>query len=197
LNAHIVESVQLWVQRLVVDMNLCPFAKRELVQNRVRFVVADARTQEQLLLALQSELERLECDSSIETTLLIHPDVLQHFDDYNQFLDVADNLLADMQLDGVYQIASFHPDYRFAGTAPDDAENYTNRSPFPLLHLLREDSLERAIASYPDVDGIPERNIALMNATGKQRLQSILESCLIDTDIRLRPHALPVQRECP
>jgi len=178
-------------------MNLCPFAKRELVQNRVRFVVADARTQEQLLLALQSELERLECDSSIETTLLIHPDVLQHFDDYNQFLDVADNLLADMQLDGVYQIASFHPDYRFAGTAPDDAENYTNRSPFPLLHLLREDSLERAIASYPDVDGIPKRNIALMDATGKQRLQSILESCLIDAGVRAGPHALPAQGDCP
>jgi len=197
LNAHIVESVQLWVQRLVVDMNLCPFAKRELVKDRVRFVVADARTPEQLLLALQRELERLECDSSVETTLLIHPDVLQRFDDYNQFLDVADNLLVDMQLDGVYQIASFHPAYRFAGTAPDDAENYTNRSPFPLLHLLREDSLERAIASHPDVAGIPERNIALMNATGKQRLQSILESCLIDAGVRAGPHALPVQGECP
>ncbi len=172
----ILESVRRWVQRLVVDMNLCPFAKRELVKERVRFAITAATTQAQLLAALRSELERLQSDPSVETTLLIHPQVLQDFHDYNQFLDIADNLLADMQFDGVYQIASFHPHYQFAGTAADDAENYTNRTPYPLLHLLREDSLERAIASYPDVEGIPERNIALMRSLGRDALQQLLAS---------------------
>lgn len=177
LNEIVIETVRLWVQRLVVDLNLCPFAKRELVKNRVRFVVSDAQGEEQLLVALQTELERLECDPSIETTLLIHPHVLQHFYDYNQFLDSADQLLEQMQRDGVYQIASFHPHYQFADTAPDDADNYSNRSPYPLLHLLREDSLERAIAGYPDVEQIPERNIALMNRLGTNTLKALLDSC--------------------
>lgn len=178
LHDVIVKSVHLWLQRLVVDLNLCPFAKREWVKNRVRCVVSEAQTEDQLLAALQCELERLERDSSIETTLLIHPQVLQDFGDYNQFLDVADGLLTDRQLDGVYQIASFHPDYQFAGTVPDAAENYSNRSPYPLLHLLREDSLERAIASYPDVDGIPARNIARLNRLGTNALKALLDSCV-------------------
>lgn len=171
-----IEATRLWVQRLVVDMNLCPFAKRELVKERVRFATTAATTEAQLLAALRAELERLRSDPSIETTLLIHPQVLQDFHDYNQFLDVADGLLVDMQLDGICQIASFHPHYQFAGTAADDAENYTNRTPYPLLHLLREDSLERAIASYPDVDGIPERNIALMQRLGRDALRQLLAS---------------------
>jgi hypothetical protein len=175
-NNEYIEATRLWVQRLVVDMNLCPFAKRELVKERVRFAITAATTEAQLLAALRAELERLQSDPSIETTLLIHPQVLQDFHDYNQFLDAADGLLVDMQLDGVYQIASFHPHYQFAGTAADDAENYTNRTPYPLLHLLREDSLERAIASYPDVDGIPERNIALMRRLGRDALQQLLAS---------------------
>src|SRR3546814_12178711 len=107
-------------------------------------MVTDAQTEELLLAALRSELELLERDASIETTLLIHPRVLEHFYDYNQFLDSADQLLERMQLDGVYQIASFHPEYQFAGTAPDAAENYSNRAPYPLLHLLREASRSEA-----------------------------------------------------
>ena len=139
------------------------FRSRELVKNRVRFVTTTANNEEQLVLALQAELTLLNNDPSIETTVLIHPEVLQDFYDYNDFLDVADAVLVEMELDGVYQIASFHPDYQFGGTQADDAENYTNRSPYPVLHLLREDSLEQVIADYPDVDDIPERNIALMN----------------------------------
>ena len=172
-----VEAVRNWVETLVVGMNLCPFAKRELVKNRVRFVTTAATTQEQLLLALQAELELLNTDSTIETTLLIHADVLQDFYDFNDFLDVADHLLLDMDLEGVYQIASFHPDYQFGGTHPDDAENYTNRSPYPVLHLLREDSLERVIADYPNVDDIPERNIELMNSLGAEKLRNLLQGC--------------------
>lgn len=177
-NEKVVRSVQQWIESLIVGMNLCPFAKRELVKDRVRFATTTSTTEEQLLMALKAELELINTDPCIETTLLIHPDLLQDFDDYNQFLGYADSLLVEMGFEGIYQIASFHPDYQFGGTEPDDAENYTNRSPYPLLHLLREASLERAIADYPDVDQIPARNIALMNDTGQPKLKALLKSCL-------------------
>jgi len=169
-NDKVIRSVQSWVELFVVDMNLCPFAERVLTDNRVRFTVTDAMTEEQLLTALQVELELLNNDPSIETTLLIHPGVLQDFYDYNQFLDSADRLLLQMKLEGVYQVASFHPDYQFGGTDPDDVENYTNRSPYPVLHLIREESLERVLAEFPDADQIPARNIALMKSLGQDRL---------------------------
>jgi len=173
--------VRRWVETVVVDLNLCPFAKRELVKNRVRFAVTQAKTEEQLLTALQTEVELLSRESSVETTLLIHPDVLHGFDDYNQFLNYAEGLLVQMKMEGVYQIASFHPDYQFAGTEPADAENYTNRSPYPMLHLIREESLERAIAAYPDVDKIPLRNAELMNTLGEDRLRELLQACFDDS----------------
>ncbi len=175
---EIIHAVRQWVETFVVGMNLCPFAKRELVKNRVRFVTTAATTAEQLLQVLQTELELLNADPSVETTLLIHPAVLQDFYDFNDFLGFADSLLVDMELEGIYQVASFHPDYQFGGTRPGDAENYTNRAPYPVLHLLREESLERVIADYPDVDDIPERNIELMNSLGQDKLQALLKSCL-------------------
>jgi len=178
----VVRAVRQWVDSCVVGLNLCPFAKRELVNNRVRFSQAEATTGEQLLVALEAELELLNDDPSIETTLLIHAKVLQDFSDYNQFLNLADGLLVEMKLDGVYQVASFHPDYQFGGTDPSDAENYTNRSPYPLLHLIREESLERAIAGYPDVEQIPERNIELMNSLGSNKLAEIMQSCFDAAD---------------
>ncbi len=175
---EIILAVRQWVETFVVGMNLCPFAKRELVKNRVRFVTTAATTAEQLLQVLQTELELLNADPSVETTLLIHPAVLQDFYDFNDFLGCADILLLDMELEGIYQVASFHPDYQFGGTRSGDAENYTNRAPYPVLHLLREESLERVIADYPDVDDIPERNIELMNSLGQDKLQALLKSCL-------------------
>ena len=162
----------------MVGMNLCPFAKRELVKQRVRFTVTEAATEDELLQALQAELELLDADSSIETTLLIHPAVLGDFLDYNQFLDIADALLLQMELDGVYQVASFHPDYQFGGTAPWEAENYTNRAPYPILHLLREESLDRVLGDNPDADEIPQRNIDLMNSMGEEKLKALLAECL-------------------
>lgn len=169
-----------WLASLVIDLNLCPFAKRELVNDRVRFAATPAETQDDLLQALATELESAQRDDSVETTLLIHPQVLQDFRDYNQFLDAADGLLIDLQLDGVFQVASFHPDYQFADTAPDDAENYTNRSPYPMLHILREASLERVIADTPDVAQIPIRNVALMNEMGRESMQQLLQACFRD-----------------
>ena len=170
-------SVRQWVESMVVGLNLCPFAKRELVKNRIRFAVTEASTEEQLLKALEAELELINQDRSVETTLLIHPEVLQDFYDFKLFLGYTDSLLVRMQLKGIFQIASFHPDYRFFGTGSDDAENYTNRSPYPVLHLIREESLERVITDYPDVNEIPARNIALMNDLGHEKLREIMRTC--------------------
>ncbi|WP_336366155.1 DUF1415 domain-containing protein [Marinobacter sp. C2H3] len=171
---NIVSATRRWVEEVVVGYNLCPFAKRELVRETVRFVVSDASTEDELIQALHAELQRLNDEPEIETTLLIHPHLLADFSDYNAFLDAADGLLAYLELEGVYQIASFHPDYQFAETEPEDAENYTNRSPYPMLHLLREDSLEAAIERYPDIDGIPERNIELMIRIGADKMRETL-----------------------
>jgi len=171
----ITASVRHWVESFVVGLNLCPFAGRELRQERIRFVVTSSTTEAELLASLQAELDRLNTDPEIETTLLIHPRVLQNFGDYNQFLETADDLLSAMEVDGIYQVASFHPHYQFAGTAVADVENYTNRSPYPLLHLLREESLERSIASYPDTEQIPLRNIELMKRLGIARLKQLLQ----------------------
>lgn len=176
-DSQVVAAVRHWVESLVIGLNLCPFAKRELVKDRVRFSVAKASTEESLLQALELELEMLNDNADIETTLLIHPLMLQDFEDYNQFLNYSDALLQQMGLDGVYQIASFHPDYQFGGTEVDDVENYTNRSPYPILHLLREESLERAIEDYPDVGEIPSQNIALMESLGVERLKILLGAC--------------------
>jgi hypothetical protein len=176
-NETITGAVRRWVDTFVVGMDLCPFAERELIKDRIRFIATEAKTEEQLLMALETELQLLDSESTIETTLLIHPHVLQDFADYNQFLELADGLLVQMNLEGIFQVASFHPDYRFGGTAPDDAENYTNRSPWPMLHLIREDSLEKAIAGYADIDQVPARNIERMNATGVDRLRELLRAC--------------------
>lgn len=173
-----IKSVQDWIETVVVGLNLCPFAKHELIHERVRFCVSDADTPDQLLSSLQTELERLSHDSTIETTLLIHPHTLTDFQDYNQFLNITDALLIDMELQGIYQIASFHPQYQFAGTETDDVENYTNRSPYPMLHLIREQSLENALVNYPDADKIPERNIALLKQLGKEKMQTLWQRCL-------------------
>jgi len=174
---QIIEPVRRWVETVVVGLNLCPFARPELVNDRLRFTVSDATREQQLLLDLQAELQWLSVNDAVETTLLIHPYVLQGFYDYNQFLDSADGLLEQLGLEGVFQLASFHPDYQFAGTQPDDAQNYTNRSPYPLLHLLREASLEKAIASHADVEQIPERNIELLEELGEKKMQALLRAC--------------------
>ncbi|GAA5317475.1 MAG: DUF1415 domain-containing protein [Candidatus Pelagadaptatus aseana] len=173
----IADVVRHWVETLVVDLNLCPFAKRELVKGRIRFTVTEVDSQGLLLDVLRQEFELLQSHPEIETTLLIHPQVLRDFFDYNDFLESAETLLQQLQLEGIYQIAGFHPDYQFAGTTAADVENYTNRTPYPLLHLIREDSLERAIANYPDPDNIPSRNIQLMQELGEAKIKAMLQAC--------------------
>ena len=174
---QITETVRKWVASVVIGLNCCPFAERELDAGRIRFSTTAGRSEEELLEALQLELNYLSENPAVETTLLVHPLVLQDFFDYNQFLDIADRVLVELNLEGVFQIASFHPDYQFGGTRAEDAENFTNRSPYPMLHLLREESIGRAIASYPDIADVPKRNIALMNSMGSDKLRELLSAC--------------------
>jgi hypothetical protein len=171
----ILQDTQRWVLEAVIGLNLCPFAKSVQVNQRLRTVVSPATTPEALLKDLARELLALRRadPQQTETTLLIHPWVLNDFLDFNDFLGAADALVEDLELDGDLQVASFHPDYQFEGTEPDAVENVSNRSPYPTLHLLREDSIERAMDSMPDTDAIYEANIATLRRIGLAGWQAL------------------------
>ena len=166
---EIITATREWLEKAVIGLNLCPFAKAVHVRQQIRYVVSHARSTEELQADLITELQTLsEADpEKIDTMLLIHPYVLTDFLDYNDFLDVADATIDALGLEGNIQVASFHPNYQFAGTRADDIQNYTNRSPHPMLHLLREASVERAVAAFPDAAEIYERNMETMRALGK------------------------------
>jgi len=172
-----IAATRRWLERAVIGLNLCPFAKAVHAKGQVRFVLSDATTPESLLEDLAHELLVLRDTPAeeIDTTLLVHPHVLQEFLDYNDFLDTADALVESMGLEGDLQVASFHPDYRFAGTSDADIGNYTNRAPYPTLHLLREDSVSRAVAAFPDPDAIVERNIATLEKLGFEGWRKLFE----------------------
>ncbi len=163
-----IDDTRHWLERAVIGLNLCPFAKAVHVKEQIRWVESPAESPEQLLEDLVRELQFLAAadPASVETTLLIHPRVLTDFLDYNDFLDVADAAVESLGLAGVLQVASFHPDYQFAGTAPDDVENLSNRSPYPTLHLLREASIDEAVAAFPEAASIYERNIETLRRLG-------------------------------
>lgn len=166
----VIAATVAWIERAVIGLELCPFARAVHVGRRIRYVVTGTREPEALVEVLVSELEHLAAadPAELETTLLIHPQVLTDFLDYNEFLDVADAAVEQLGLTGVVQVASFHPQYQFAGTAANDIDNYTNRSPYPTLHLLREDSVERAVAAHPDTDRIFENNIETLRRLGHE-----------------------------
>ncbi len=172
-----IAATRRWLERAVIGLNLCPFAKAVHLKDQVRYVVSEATTADALLQELAEELAWLaETDPGVvDTTLLVHPHVLQDFGDYNDFLDQADAAVDALGLEGEIQVASFHPDYRFAGTDPDDPGNLTNRSPYPMLHLLREASIDRAVAAYPDPDVIVDRNIATMERLGAAGYHALLD----------------------
>lgn len=180
-NEAIINAVKSWVERFVVGESLCPFARRPLEAGRVRFAVTGAQSETALLESLTDELVRLSRQAALETTLLIHPNVLNDFLSYNQFLDEADALVRSLNMEGVVQVASFHPDYQFAGTKPGDAGNYTNRSPYPLLHLIREESIEAASRSFAGIENVPDRNIRHLQDIGTDALAERLQACLRDS----------------
>ena len=166
----VIAATQDWLVKAVIGLNLCPFARAVYAGGRIRFAVSRARAPEALLEALAEELRLLAAADAAETetTLLIHPGVLGDFLDYNDFLEIADALVADLGYEGVLQVASFHPQYRFADVEADDVSNCTNRSPYPTLHLLREASVERAVESHPDTDRIYRDNIETLRRLGHE-----------------------------
>lgn len=174
---HVLAETRRWIEQAVIGLNLCPFARTVYVKNQVRIVVSHARHLDAFLDELDAELERLQSTPAeqIDTTLLVHPTLFPDFLQFNDFLAVVDEVVSEHDLDGVIQVASFHPQFQFEGSSPDDISNATNRSPYPTLHLLREDSIERALSSEAgDADAIVERNIATLQALGHEGWQRLL-----------------------
>ena len=165
---QVLDQTRHWLEKAVIGLNLCPFAKAVYVKDQVRMVVSKARHADDLLEELDRELDLLVATpaSAIDTTLLIHPTLFDDFLDFNDFLEVAEGVVDEHGLEGVIQLASFHPLFQFEGTEPDDISNYTNRAPFAILHLLREDSVERAVGSFPQAAEIFEANIATLENLG-------------------------------
>lgn len=187
--ARAIAETRAWVERAVIGLNLCPFARAVQSKGLVRYVVCEAPDAEGVLAALQAAMASLAAadPAQVDTTVLILTHALADFAGYNDFLGAADAALEALGLTGVLQIASFHPHYRFAGTRADDLGNATNRSPWPLLHLLREASVDRAVAAFPEAEAIYERNIATMQALGPDGWAALQARCRQDADAALRP----------
>ena len=180
---QIIAYTNAWVEQVVIGLNLCPFAKPVHTKGQIDYFLSHARDETTLAADLRLAMQRLIASTpdSMDTCLLIHPWVLSDFFDYNNFLNIADEILDELELIGVLQIASFHPHYQFAGTTEDDVTNCTNRSPFPMLHLLREESLDKATAALPDANVIVDRNLNTMITLGHEgwnRLQSQLKQSI-------------------
>jgi len=174
---QLIDTTQNWLKTIIIKYSICPFAKRELERGSIRFVASHDTDIEICLLNLMLECDRLNSDTDIETTLIIYDQAFICFDDYLDFVELAEELLLVEDYEGVYQLASFHPDYCFEGAKQDDPANYTNRSPYPMLHLLRETSIDRAVDTYPHTEDIPQRNIELMRELGLAKVQALLTAC--------------------
>ncbi|HEX6705975.1 MAG TPA: DUF1415 domain-containing protein [Albitalea sp.] len=177
-----IAETRAWVDRIVIGLNLCPFARAVQAKGQVRYVATEAADADALLQVLADELVALARTPAdqVDTTLLVHPRALADFDEYNHFLDAADAAVRALGLEGVLQVASFHPHYRFAGTDADDVTNATNRSPWPTLHLLREDSISRAVAAFPEPEAIYERNMRTLETLGSAGFAALRARCRSD-----------------
>ncbi len=176
---QVIDETRCWVEQMVIRHNFCPFAHKPARNQTIRYAVSQASNEDELMEALINELILLrDADHAVmETTILIVPNCLQQFEDYNQFLDLVDVLIEQFALRGIIQVASFHPDYQFADLDKDDVRNYTNRSPYPMFHLILEESIERARATYPGVEEIPENNMNLLQALGLEEVKRQLARC--------------------
>jgi hypothetical protein len=182
MDAAVIAATRHWLEAAVIGLNLCPFAHAPHTGNRIGYAVSHATTAPGLVDDLIVALQGLAQSEEFETSLLIHPFVLGDFAEYNDFLDVADEVLVRMELEGVIQIASFHPGYQFSGTEADDMGNFTNRSPYPMLHLLRESSLDRVLETYPDTDRIYKRNIEVLRELGREGWQRLAVGPAVSDD---------------
>lgn len=175
---QIITQTKKWITDVVVGLNFCPFAAREMKQNTVRYVIETSEDEEEVLETFLQECKRLDEDKSIETTLLIFPESFAAFPDYLDLVSLAEDLIVGEGYEGIYQVASFHPDYCFADSEENDAANYTNRSPYPMLHLLREESIEKALLRYENPELIPERNIQFAHEKGVTYMKMLRDACL-------------------
>ncbi len=173
---QVIAQCQQWVDKIIINLNFCPFAKKEFVNNTIYYPIFRNVDKPQALQHLVEQCEYLTEHQEISTSLIIFPEQFSLFEDYLDLVSLAERCLVKKGYEGVYQIASFHPDYYFAGVDEDDVSNYTNRAPFPILHLLREDSLAKAINSHPDAEGIPDKNIALCERKGVEFFKTFLQS---------------------
>jgi uncharacterized protein len=176
-DAEVLEATRRWIAQTVIGLNLCPFARRVFEAGTIRYVVSTAADEQALLKDLAREIERIAVTpiDEVETTLLIHPRALRDFSAFTEFLGAGERLLAELGMRGVVQIASFHPDYQFADAAPEAVENYTNRSPYPILHLLREESIAAIAAPEEELLEIPRRNVATLRALGIEKLREMTD----------------------
>ncbi len=176
---QVISATQNWLNNFIIAFNICPFARREQQRNSIRYRIGRSDQLEDALQTLIEECVYLDIHPETETTLLIFPKTFETFDDYLDMLEIADQLLISQNYEGIYQLASFHPEYVFetAAGAEEDPANYTNRSPYPMLHIIREISIERAIESYPDPENIPTRNIRLTREMGVEKLKALLNAC--------------------
>ena len=165
---QVLKQTRHWLEKAVIGLNLCPFAKAVYVKNQIRLVVSHARHADDLLEELDSELALLVASPAeeIDTTLLIHPTLFEDFLDFNDFMEIAEGVVGEHELEGIIQLASFHPKFQFDGTELDDIGNFTNRAPFAMLHLLREESIERAVQAFPQAEAIFEENIKTLEKLG-------------------------------
>lgn len=173
---EIVAAVKSWIDKVIIGLNFCPFAKKEIERNTVRYAIFPATQVNDALGHLLEELAILDQQQAVQTTLLVFPLGFANFDDYLDMLELANSLISQGGYGGIYQLASFHPDYCFDGEDPNDPANYTNRSPYPIMHILRESSIEAVLKRYPDPESIPENNIAKARELGSDFLQALLKS---------------------
>ena len=173
----IINQTQKWLQTVIIAHSLCPFAKREFDSGRIHYAVSDAADLPEQLTCIIEHCAALDRDTDRETTLLIFPDGLSEFENYLDLIELANALLKDQGYEGTYQLASFHPQYRFAGSDETDPSHYTNRSPYPMVHILREASVEAALKRYPDPEKIPTRNIKLTQNLGLRAMKALLDDC--------------------
>ena len=177
VDKQVISQTECWVKSVIIECNFCPFAKRELEKGSIRYRVIHEKTLEDCLQAVVDECVFLDDDKTTETTLLVFPNTFSEFNDYLQLVEIAEKLIIQQGYEGIYQLASFHPDYVFADSALDDAANYTNRSPYPMLHLIREASLEKVLENYPDPEAIPERNVEYARSLGLDTMKAKLHAC--------------------
>lgn len=178
MNSDVLNSTEQWVKRVIVKYNICPFAKREVDRGSIRYCEEDSTEIEGVLERLTQECLYLDTHSETETTLLVMSEACSDFEHFLDLVYLSNHLLQMSHYQGVYQLAHFHPEYCFEGESSEAASNYSNRSPYPTLHIIRESSMEKAIAGHPDVDAIPDRNIAFLNKKGTPFFADLLSSCL-------------------